>query len=76
MVFEGSFIVLNNTVVFDPINRIWISRCFQPSRVCQTASSTIFYPWVWNMTLFIFENPHNLLQDGYIYISIHPYTYT
>ena len=44
MAFEGFF---ENTVIFDPIDRIWIPEGFQPAVHSETASSTIFYLWVW-----------------------------
>ena len=71
MVFEGGLICLKNTVIFDPIDRTWISRCFQPSVLFKTASSTIFYLWFWEMIFFVFENPEILSTRGWLYIYIH-----
>ena len=68
MVFEGGFCFLENTVIFDPIDRIWILGGFQPSVHSETASSAIFYLWVWKMTFFIFENPGILSTPGWLYI--------
>ena len=74
---------MKNTVVFDPIDGIWICRCFQPSVLSKTASSTIFYLWVWKMTFFIFENPEMVSTPGWLYtytcvclvlLLIHTYT--
>ena len=43
------------------------SWSFQPSVHSETASSTIFYLWVWKMTFVIFEQPgFYLLQHGYL----------
>ena len=44
-------------MIFDPIDRIWIFGGFQPSVHSETASSVIFYLWLWKMTFFIVENP-------------------
>ena len=68
MVFEGGFYFLKNTVIFDPIDRIWIFWDFQPSVHSETASSAIFYLWVWKMTFFIFENPEILSTPGWLYM--------
>ena len=68
MVFEGGFI-LKNTVIFDPIDRIWIYEGFQPSVHSETASSATFYLWVWKMTSF-FENPGILSTPGWLHIYI------
>ena len=70
MVFEGGFYFLKNTVIFDPIDRIWIFGSFQPSVHSETASSAIFYLWVWKMTFFIFENPGILSTPGWLYVHI------
>ena len=67
MVFEGGFYFLKNTVILDPIDRIWIFGRFQPSVHSETASSAIFYLWVWKMTFFIFENPGILSTPGWLY---------
>ena len=81
MVFEGGFI-FENIVIFDPIDRIWIFwGLFQPSVHSETASSAIFYLWVWKMTVCILENPGILSTPGWLYmyihyIHIHKYTYT
>ena len=65
---------------FDPVDRIWIRRCVEPSVHSKLVSSTIFYLWVGKM-IFIFEKPGSLstpgwlgfylLRDGYIYIYMH-----
>ena len=68
MVFEGGFYFLKNTLIFDPIDRIWIFWGFQPSVHSETASSAIFYLWVWKMTFFIFENPGILSTPGWLYM--------
>ena len=69
------FIFLKNTVIFDPIDRIWIFWGFQPSVHSETASSAIFYLWVWKMTFFIFENPGILSTPGWLYMYTHIYIY-
>ena len=51
---KGVLFSLKNTVIFDPIDRILISRCFQPSVLSKTASSTISYLGVWEMIFFCF----------------------
>ena len=71
MFFEGDLFV-KSAVIFDPIDRIWIPRCFQPSVHSTTASSTTFYLLVWKITIsFLKISGVYLLQDVYIYI----YTY-
>ena len=68
MVFEWGFHFLKNTVIFDPIDRIWIWGGFQPSVHSETASSAMFYLWVWKMTFFVLKIPGcYLLEDGYNY---------
>ena len=57
MVFEGGFHFLKKNVIFDPIDRIWTFVGFQPAVHSETASSAIFYLWVWKMTFSSFENP-------------------
>ena len=74
MVFEGGFYFLKNTVIFDPIDRIWIFGGFQPSVHSGTASTAIFYLWVWKMTFFVFENPGILSTPGWLYVYIYTYT--
>ena len=66
MVFEGGFSFFKHTVIFDPIDRIWIFGCFQPSVHFETASSTIFYVWVLKMTFSAFENPGILFSAGWL----------
>ena len=73
MVFEG-FYLLKNTVIFDTIDRMWISGGFQPSVHSETASSTIFYLWGWKMTFYIFKNPEILSIAGWLYIYIYTHT--
>ena len=43
---------------------------FQPSVHSETASSAIFYLWVWKMTFVIFENPGILSTPGWLYTHI------
>ena len=57
-------------MILDPIDGIWISGGFQPSVHSETASSTIFYLWVCQVTCFIFENPEILSTTGRLYIYI------
>ena len=66
MVFEGGFMFLKNSVMFDPIDRIWNSGGFQPSVQSETASSTMFYLWVWKVTFIVFENPKILSTPGWL----------
>ena len=54
----------------------WIPRRFQPSVHSKTASSTIFYLWVWKLTFFDLENPEILLRWLDMYIKIICFTYT
>ena len=66
-------------MIFEPIDRIWNSGGFQPSIHSETASSTIFYLWVWKMTFSICENPKILSTPGWlytyiIYLSIYSFT--
>ena len=58
-------------MVLDPTDRIWISRCFQPSVLSKTASSTIFYLWVWKMTVFLLENPEILSTPRWLYMHVY-----
>ena len=58
-------------MIFDPIDRKWIFGGFQPSVHSETASSAIFYLWVWKMTFLIFENPGILSTPGWLYIYTH-----
>ena len=76
MVFEGGFYFLKTTVIFDPIDRIWIFGGFQPSVHSGTASTAIFYLWVWKMTFFVFENPGILSTPGWLYACMYVRTYT
>ena len=69
------FLLLKNAVTFDTIDRIWIFRCFQPSVHSKTASSSLFYRWVWKMTFWIFENPGILSTPRWRYIYIYIYTH-
>ena len=71
MVFEGVLFFWKNAVIFDPIDSIWIPGGFQPSVHSETASSTIFYLWVWKLTFFVFENPGVLSTPGWLYIYIY-----
>ena len=57
MGFEGGFLFWKNSMIFDPIDRIWILGGVQPSVHSETASSAIFYLWVWKMTFLMVENP-------------------
>ena len=76
MVFERGFIFLKTTVIYDPIDRMWIPGGFQPSVHSETASSTIFYLWVWKMTFLFLKIPgFYLLQDGYIYMYTSVFMY-
>ena len=75
MVFEGGFIFLKSTIIFDPIDRIWNSGGFQPSVHSANASSTIFYLWVWKMTFLIFENPEILSTPGWLYVYVYVYAH-
>ena len=59
---------LKNAVIFDPIDRIWIPRCVQPSVHSKTASSTIFYLWVWKMTFLVFKNSEILSTPEWLYM--------
>ena len=56
MVVEGVVLLLKHTVVFDPMARNWIPRCFQPSVHSETATLTMFHLWVWKMNFFIVES--------------------
>ena len=71
MVFEGGLFFWKNPVIFDPIDRIRNSGGFQPSVHSETASSTIFYLWVWKKTFFVFENPEILSTPGWLYVYIY-----
>ena len=65
MVVEGGLSFLKHTVIFDPIDRTWIFRGFQPSVHSETASSTR----VWKMNFLFLKTPGFYpLQDGYIHI--------
>ena len=82
MVFEGVFCFLKNTVIFDPIDRIWILGGFQPSVHSETASSAIFYLWVWKMTFYFGKSRGSIYSRmaiyiyTYIYIPVFIYMYT
>ena len=67
--------VLKNAAIFDPIYRIWIAGGFQPSVHSETASSTIFYLWVWKMTFSIIENPWILSTPGWLKTHNYMHTY-
>ena len=71
MVFEGGFYFLKKNVIFDPIDRIWTFVGFQPSVHSETASSAIFYLWVWKMTFSSFENPGILSTPRWLYIQMY-----
>ena len=75
MVFEGGFDFLDNNVIFDPIDRTWIPGGFQPPVHSETASSTIFYLYVWRMTFLISENPGILSTPGWLYVYVYVYVY-
>ena len=70
MVFEGGFYFLKNTVIFDPIDRIWIFGGFSifcPLRdgfICHILSMGL------ENDLFIFENPGILSTPGLLHTYI------
>ena len=73
--FLMEFLFWQNTVIFEPIDRIWIPGGVQPSVHSETASSTMFYLWVWKMTFCIFENPGILSTPGWLYVFVHEDVY-
>ena len=64
-----------NAVISDPIDRIWIPGGFQASVHSETDSSTIFYRWVWKMTLLLLKIPGFYLPIDICIKYIHIHTH-